>query len=242
MKVIVTKNYDEMSAVAADMFKDALKAKKDTVLGLATGSTPEGMYANLVAAYNAGEIDFAEVKSINLDEYYPIKKSDDQSYDYFMRKHLFSHVNMKEENIHLPNGEAADADVEACEYEKLIDSLGGADIQVLGIGRNGHIGFNEPDTYLLADTHLTGLTASTIEANSRFFASEEDVPKHALTMGIGSIFKSKKLVVMASGKEKAEAVKTLLEGKIRTDCPATMLGLHRDCTLVCDEDAYSLVK
>ena len=233
MKVIVTKNYAEMSAVAADMFKGVLTAKKDAVLGLATGSTPEGMYACLVDMYKKGELDFSDVKSVNLDEYYPIKKSDDQSYDFFMRKHLFSHVNMKEENIHLPNGEAADADVEACEYEKLIDSLGGADIQVLGIGRNGHIGFNEPDT---------GLTASTIEANSRFFASEEDVPKHALTMGIGSIFKSKKIVVMASGKEKAEAVKTLLEGKIRTDCPATMLVLHRDCTLVCDEDAYSLVK
>jgi len=242
MKVIVTKNYDEMSAVAADMFKGVLTAKKDATLGLATGSTPEGMYACLVDMYKKGELDFADVKSVNLDEYYPIKKSDDQSYDYFMRKHLFSHVNMKEENIHLPNGEAADAAVEACEYEKLIDSLGGADIQVLGIGRNGHIGFNEPDTYLLADTHLTGLTASTIEANSRFFASEDDVPKHALTMGIGSIFKSKKIVVMASGKEKAEAVKTLLEGKIRTDCPATMLVLHRDCTLVCDEAAYSLVK
>ena len=242
MKVIVTKNYDEMSAVAADMFKDALKAKKDTVLGLATGSTPEGMYANLVAAYNAGEIDFAEVKSINLDEYYPIKKSDDQSYDYFMRKHLFSHVNMMEENIHLPNGEAADANVEAAEYEKLIDAIGGADIQVLGIGRNGHIGFNEPDSFLVPDTHLTDLTASTIEANSRFFASEDDVPKQALSMGIGSIFKSKKIVVMASGKEKAEAVKTMLSGKITTSCPATFLMLHRDCTLVCDEAAYSLCK
>lgn len=242
MKVIVTKNYDEMSVVAADMFKDALKAKKDTVLGLATGSTPEGMYANLVSAYKAGEIDFAEVKSINLDEYYPIKKSDDQSYDYFMRKHLFSHVNMKEENIHLPNGEAADANVEAAEYEKLIDDIGGADIQVLGIGRNGHIGFNEPDSFLVPDTHLTDLTASTIEANSRFFASEDDVPKQALSMGIGSIFKSKKIVVMASGKEKAEAVKTMLSGKITTACPATFLMLHRDCTLVCDEAAYSLCK
>lgn len=242
MKVIVTKNYAEMSSVAADMFKAVLKEKKDTVLGLATGSTPEGMYACLVEAYKNGELDFSDVKSVNLDEYYPIKKSDEQSYDYFMRKHLFSHVNMKEENIHLPNGEAADATVEACEYEKLIDLLGGADIQVLGIGRNGHIGFNEPDTALIPDTHLTGLTASTIEANSRFFENEDAVPKHALTMGIGSIFKSKKIVVMASGKEKAEAVKTMLEGKIKTDCPATLLVLHKDCTLVCDEDAYSLCK
>ncbi len=242
MKVIVTKNYAEMSSVGAEMFKDVLTEKKDAVLGLATGSTPEGMYALLVEMYKNGEIDFADVKSVNLDEYYPIKKSDDQSYDFFMRKHLFSHVNMKEENIHLPNGEAADPNVEACEYEKLIDSLGGADIQILGIGRNGHIGFNEPDTALFSDTHLTSLTASTIEANSRFFASEEDVPKHALTMGIGSIFKSKKIIVLASGASKAEAVKTLLEGKIRTDCPATTLVLHRDCTLICDEDAYSLVK
>ncbi len=242
VKIIVTKNYEEMSREAGKVFAAAIKANPSLTLGLATGSTPEGMYAELVKAYKAGELSFENVKSINLDEYYPIKKSDEQSYDYFMNYHLFSHVNIKKENVHLPNGEAADAAVEAAEYEKLIDSMGGADLQVLGIGRNGHIGFNEPDTFLCADTHLTGLTASTIEANSRFFENEDAVPKHALTMGIGSIFKSKKIVLIASGAEKAEAVKRMLEGKITTECPATFLALHPDCTLICDEAAYSLVK
>ena len=206
MRIIKVKNYEEMSLVAARIMAAQVLLKPDCVLGLATGSSPVGLYTKLAEKNQAGEIDFSKVRTFNLDEYYPIKKSDDQSYDYFMRKHLFSHVNMKEENIHLPNGEAADANVEAAEYEKLIDAIGGADIQVLGIGRNGHIGFNEPDSFLVPDTHLTDLTASTIEANSRFFASEDDVPKQALSMGIGSIFKSKKIVIMASGKEKAEAV------------------------------------
>ncbi len=242
MKIIVTENYAEMSREAGKIFARAIKENPSLTLGLATGSTPEGMYKELVKAYEAGEISFANVKSINLDEYYPIKKSDEQSYDYFMNYHLFSHVDMKKENIHLPNGEAADAAVEAAEYEKLIDAMGGADLQVLGIGRNGHIGFNEPDSFLWNDTHLTGLTASTIEANSRFFENEDAVPKHALTMGIGSIFKSKKIVLIASGAEKAEAVKRIFEGKITTECPATFLSLHPDCTLICDKAAYSLVK
>ena len=241
MKVIVTKNYDEMSAVAADMFKDALKAKKDTVLGLATGSTPEGMYANLVAAYNAGEIDFAEVKSINLDEYYPIKKSDDQSYDYFMRKHLFSHVNMKEENIHLPNGEAADANVEAAEYEKLIDAIGGADIQVLGIGRNGHIGFNEPSDEFTAGTYKVKLTDSTIEANKIYFESEDDVPKEAITMGVESIINAKEIILIAEGKAKAQAIHDMIKGEISPACPASILQKHNNVHIFIDKDAASLL-
>ncbi len=242
MKIIVKKDYGEMSCAAADIFAREIKKNPSLTLGLATGSTPEGMYKVLCEMYKNGELDFSEVKSINLDEYYPIKKSDSQSYDYFMHMHLFSHVNMKKKNIHLPNGEAPDPNAEAESYERLIEELGGADIQVLGIGRNGHIGFNEPAEELTCGTHLTSLTESTIEANSRFFESESDVPRHALTMGIGSIFKSKKIVVIASGEGKAEAVKRMLCGRIGTDCPASLLMLHPDCTLIADEAAYSLVK
>ena len=239
MKFIVVENYDEMSKVAAEYILAAVKDNPALTLGLATGSTPIGMYREIIAAYERGEVDFAKAKSFNLDEYYPIAKANEQSYDYFMRKHLFSHVNMKEENIHLPNGEAADANVEAAEYEKLIDAIGGADIQVLGIGRNGHIGFNEPDSFLVPDTHLTDLTPSTIEANSRFFASEDDVPKHAMTMGIGTILRSKKIIILINGKNKHAALMEMLKGDITTKCPASFLVLHSDVTVLCDEEAYN---
>ncbi len=243
MKTIVVKNYDEMSRVSADLVADVLRAKPDCVLGLATGDTPIGMYKNLVKMYKAGELDFSKANSVNLDEYFPITPDNDQSYRYFMNYHLFDHVNIDKERTVVPDGTVAPEKVDAfCRaYEEKIDALGGVDVQILGVGRNGHIGFNEPDEELIPITHLTALTASTIDANSRFFASEEDIPKHALTMGIQSVFKAKKILLMVSGKNKAEAVKAMLTGNITTKCPASLLCLHPDVTLVCDEDAYSLV-
>jgi len=241
MKIIVTENYNDMSVEAAKLFSEVLKANPSCVLGLATGETPVGMYNCLIEEYKNGAIDFSKVRSVNLDEYYPISPDNDQSYRYFMNNKLFNHVNINLENTNVPNGEAENVDKACADYEALIDSMGGIDIQVLGIGRNGHIGFNEPDAELIPYTHLTKLTDSTIEANARFFESESDVPKHALTMGIKSVFKARKIVVLASGKGKAEAIKAML-GNISTSCPASLLCLHPDVTLICDKDAYSLCK
>ena len=241
MKVIVAKNYEEMSAKAADVMAEVIKAKPDCVLGLATGSTPIGMYDCLVEKFNAGELDFSAVRSVNLDEYYPITPDNDQSYRYFMNEHLFDRVNIDKSKTAVPDGTAENVEEFCRAYEANIDALGGVDIQVLGIGRNGHIGFNEPDSELLRYTHLTALTPDTIEANARFFASENDVPKHALTMGIQSVFKARKILLLANGKGKAEAIKAMLNGNITTACPATLLCLHPDVIVICDEDAYSLV-
>ena len=241
MKVIVTKNYEEMSQVAAEKFAEVLKERPSGVLGLATGDTPIGMYQNLIEMYRKGELDFSHVSSVNLDEYYPITPDNDQSYRYFMNHQLFDHVNIDKARTYVPDGTAEDADAFCRAYEEKIDALGGVDVQVLGIGRNGHIGFNEPDGELIPFTHLTALTASTIEANARFFASEDDVPKHALTMGVQSVFKARRILLLASGENKAEAVRAMLNGNISTHLPASLLRLHPDVTLICDEAAYSLV-
>ena len=240
MKITVVENYKEMSEVSAKILADVIKADPECVLGLATGDTPIGMYDCLVEAYKNGELDFSRVRSVNLDEYYPITPDNDQSYRYFMNEKLFDRVNIDKANTRVPDGTAKDVEAHCKAYEAEIDALGGVDVQVLGIGRNGHIGFNEPDCELIPYTHLTALTPSTIEANSRFFASEDDVPKHALTMGIESVFKARKIVLMVSGKNKAEAVKAMLKGNITTKCPASLLRLHPDVTLVCDKDAYEL--
>ena len=242
MKVQIVENYKEMSRVAADVFAEVISAKPQCVLGLATGDTPIGMYECLVEDYKAGKIDFASAKSVNLDEYYPITPDNDQSYRYFMNYHLFDKVNINKAGTFVPDGQATDADKSCEAYEKNIDALGGIDIQVLGIGRNGHVGFNEPDADgLFPYTHVTDLTANTIEANSRFFASEDDVPKQALTMGMESIFKARKIVILASGEGKAEAVKKMLKGNITTTCPASLLRLHPDVTLICDKEAGKLL-
>ena len=241
MQIKVVENYGEMSREAAKIFAEVINGNKEPVLGLATGDTPIGMYDCLVDSYNKGEIDFSKVRSVNLDEYYPLAPDNEQSYRYFMNEKLFDRVNINKDNTYVPDGMAKDTDKFCRDYENTINSLGGIDVQVLGIGRNGHIGFNEPDDGLLPYTHLTKLTANTIEANSRFFENENDVPKHALTMGIRSIFKARKIVVLASGVEKAEAVKMMLSGSITTRCPASLLCLHSDCILICDKAAYSLV-
>ncbi len=241
MKIIVKKSYEDISEIAADIFAAEINTKPNCVIGLATGSTPIGLYNCLAEKNKRGICDFANVRSVNLDEYYPIAPDNDQSYRYFMNKNLFDKVNIDKANTSVPDGTAKDPE-EACRrYEEHIDELGGIDIQVLGIGQNGHIGFNEPDSALIGDTHLTPLTESTIKANSRFFASEDDVPKYALTMGIRSVFKARKIVIIATGAAKADAVKAMLSGKLDPSCPASMLILHPDVTLICDEEAYSKV-
>ena len=242
MKVIVCENYEELSNQAAKIVSSQLIVKPNSILGLATGSTPIGLYRNLIEMNQKGEIDFSKVKTFNLDEYYPIKKSNDQSYDYFMNEQLFSQVNIDKKNINIPNGEASDAESECARYESLLDEIGGVDLQILGIGQNGHIAFNEPDEKLVAVTHLTDLTQNTIEANARFFKSEDEVPKKALTMGMGSILKAKKIVIMANGANKAKAVAELMDDMISTSNPATMLKVHSDVTLICDKEAFSQVK
>ena len=239
MRVIVCKNYEEMSEQAAKLVASQITLKPDSVLGLATGSTPVGMYQRLVEMYENKEIDFSGVTTFNLDEYYPISRDNQQSYYYFMNENLFSKVNVRADRCYIPNGETQDPEFECQRYENLIKDAGGIDLQILGIGQNGHIGFNEPDENLNCSTHLTGLTENTIEANSRFFENKEDVPVYALTMGIAEILKSRKIVLLASGKNKNKAVKELLNEAINTLVPATMLKVHPDVVLICDEEAYN---
>ena len=239
MRVIVCKNYEEVSEQAAKLVASQITLKPSSVLGLATGSTPIGMYQKLVEMYQKGELDFSDVTTFNLDEYYPISNENNQSYHYFMNEHLFSKVNINPNKRYIPNGETTDPDAECRRYEKLIDEAGGIDLQILGIGQNGHIGFNEPDDNLNCSTHLTELTENTIEVNSRFFEKKEDVPVYALTMGIAEILKSKKIVLLACGKSKHAAVAELLNEEINTLVPATMLKVHPDVVLICDEEAYN---
>ena len=241
MRVIVCNDYEEMSDKAAKLVAGQMLIKPDCILGLATGSTPIGLYDRLVKLNKDGEIDFSDVTSFNLDEYYPISPLNDQSYRYFMNEHLFDRVNIDKARTFVPNGETDDPAGECVRYEKMINEAGGVDLQILGIGQNGHIGFNEPDSNLVADTHLTDLTESTIEANSRFFASRDLVPTKALTMGMASILKAKKIVLLASGKSKAAVVAELLKGTVSTAVPASLLNVHPDVVLICDKDAYSAV-
>lgn len=236
MRVIVTESYKAMSKIAADNIQDVIKEKNNAVLGLATGSTPIGTYEELIKRFKEGKIDFSKIRTVNLDEYIGIHETHSQSYRYFMNEKLFNHINIKKENTYVPNGVAENIDEEAKKYDKIIEELGGIDIQILGIGNNGHIAFNEPEKYLTVGTHVTKLAQNTIEANSRFFDSLDDVPKTAVTMGIGEILKAKKIILLANGKNKTKAVKGILSGKITTDNPATMLQLHSDVTLIIDKE------
>ena len=238
MKIIVCENYAEISARAAELNADLVKAKPDCVLGLATGSTPVGMYKELIAKNTAGEISFKDVTTYNLDEYYPIEPTHEQSYRYFMNVNLFDHIDIDKAKTFVPNGLTENPEEEGAAYDAAIEAAGGVDLQVLGIGQNGHIAFNEPDDALIAGTHITSLTDDTIEANSRFFASKEDVPTRAFTMGIGSIMKAKKIILLANGANKHAAIAQMLDDKITTQCPATILKAHPDVYLFCDKAAY----
>lgn len=238
MKVLVCKDYKEMSVEGAKIVAEVMTKKPNAILGLATGSTPVGMYQELISLNKAGKIDFKDITTVNLDEYYPIEPTNDQSYRYFMNDNLFNHVNIDKSKTFVPLGNAKDGVEEAKRYEAFVRSLGGADIQVLGIGRNGHIAFNEPDDELIPVTHITGLTEDTIDANARFFASADEVPRHALTMGMGTILSAKKIIILANGKGKHDALIKMLKGTVTTTCPASFLNLHDDVTVLCDEDAY----
>jgi glucosamine-6-phosphate deaminase len=237
--VVIVEDYDEMSQKAAEVVLDELKRKPDFVLGLATGSTPLGLYENLINAYRDGEADFSRVTTFNLDEYVGLAPDHEQSYRYFMDTNLFNHINIPAENTHVPDGLARDIGAFCEKYEKMIADAGGIDLQVLGIGRDGHLGFNEPGTSLGSSTHLVALTEETVEDNSRFFDSEDDVPKFAITMGIQTILDAGKCLMIASGKNKADAVKAAVEGPVTSMCTASALQLHPDAVVVLDEAAAS---
>ena len=241
MRIYKAKDYVDMSRKAANIVSAQVIMKPNCVLGLATGSTPIGLYKQLVEWYNKGDLDFSEVMTVNLDEYKGLPRENDQSYYYFMHDNLFDHVNVKPENTHLPDGTKEDANEECARYEELIRSLGGQDLQLLGLGHNGHIGFNEPDAVFEKTTHCVDLQESTIEANKRFFASADDVPKQAYTMGIGTIMQSKKILVVVSGEDKADTVAKAFFGPVTPEVPASILQFHKDVILVADEAALSKV-
>lgn len=241
MRIIKVRDYQDMSRKAANVISAQIILKPDSVLGLATGSTPLGLYEKLVEWYGKGDLDFAQVKTVNLDEYVGLSADNDQSYRYFMNKNLFSQVNIDPKNVNIPDGTNKDSEAECERYEKVIESLGGIDIQLLGIGNNGHIGFNEPADVYMMKTHRVNLTESTIEANKRFFEDVSMVPRQAYTMGIGTIMKAKKIVMVASGKAKAPIIKEAFTGEITPRVPASVLQLHQDFTLIADEEALSLM-
>lgn len=236
-----SKNYQDLSRKAANIISAQIIMKPNCVLGLATGSSPVGIYRQLVDWYNKGDLDFSQVTTINLDEYKGLAPDNEQSYRYFMNTNLFDHVNINKANTYVPNGLEPDSKKACEEYNKIIASCGGVDLQLLGLGHNGHIGFNEPGIAFEKETHCVDLTPTTVEANKRFFASLEEVPKQAYTMGIKSIMQAKKILVIVSGKDKAEILNQALHGPITPSVPASILQLHNDVIIVADEDALSVL-
>lgn len=241
MRIYEAKDYQEMSRKAANILSAQVILKPDSVLGLATGSTPIGMYDQLVEWYKKGDLDFSKVKTVNLDEYKGLTHDNDQSYYYFMHEHLFDRVNIDPANTNVPDGTEEDPEKECARYEKLIESMGGVDIQLLGIGHNGHIGFNEPDSTFAKTTHCVDLAESTIEANKRFFASVDDVPRQAYTMGIGTIMKAKKILLIVNGESKADAVAKAFFGSVTPEVPASILQFHSDVVVIGDSAALSKI-
>ena len=240
MKIIVTENYEEMSQKAAEIIIDIIKNNPNAVLGLATGSSPIGTYRNMINDHKENGTSYKNVSTVNLDEYVSLNKDHDQSYAYFMRKNLFDELDIDQTNTNLPCGVAPDLAKECDRYNAVLEKLV-PDVQVLGIGSNGHIGFNEPGTPFDSVTHVVDLTESTIKDNSRLFASIDEVPKQALSMGIKNIMQAKSIIMVVSGKNKAEAVKGMVNGEITPNLPASVLQLHPFVTLVCDKDAASLL-
>lgn len=238
MKIFIEKNYTDLSKRVADIIESEMKEKSNLVLGLATGSTPVGTYEELIKRYKEEGLDFSKITTFNLDEYLGIPHDHVNSYHYFMEENFFKSINIDNDKINIPNGNPENVEEYCKAYDKKIENQGGIDIQILGIGENGHIAFNEPDDKLYLGTHVTDLTESTIKANSRFFDSIDDVPKKAITMGLGSIMKSKKILLLASGKNKANTIKKLLkDGVVSTHNPASLLLLHPDVTIILDEEA-----
>ena len=241
MVIYKTANYEEMSRKAANIIAAQIIMKPDCVLGLATGSTPIGTYKELIDSYNKGDLDFSKVTSINLDEYKGLSADNDQSYRYFMNTNLFNHVNIDKTNTYVPDGLEPDSEKACADYNNIIATKGPVDLQLLGLGHNGHIGFNEPSDIFEKETHCVDLTESTIEANKRFFASEADVPRQAYTMGIGNIMSADKVLLIVSGKGKAEILKKVLYGPVTPEVPASILQLHKNVIVVADEEAASLL-
>ena len=241
MKIISTKSYDAMSRAAANIISAQIILKPDCVLGLATGPSPIGTYKQLIEWFNKGDLDFSQVRTVNLDEYVGLGRAHNQSYAYFMNDNLFNHVNIDPKNTNIPNGLDSDAARECSRYDRVIRELGGIDLQLLGLGVNGHIGFNEPDEVFSKGTHKVALTESTKEANKRFFSSIDEVPTHAYTMGIFDIIQARRVVMVASGADKAKAIRDAFFGPITPKMPASILQFHKDFTLVADEAALSLL-
>jgi glucosamine-6-phosphate deaminase len=241
LKLITTSIYEELSQQAAEQIVSRIKSNPALNLGLATGSTPTGLYQELIRDHKQNKTSYKEINTFNLDEYIGISKKDRNSYHYFMCEHLFEHIDIPLEQTHIPDGTAKDLDEECKRYEQFINEHGGIDLQILGIGQNGHIGFNEPGTPFESRTHIIDLAESTRKANSRFFDSLEDVPKQAITMGIASIMDSKEIFLLVSGASKAEALATLMNGNVSEDFPASALKNHGNVTIFADRDATALL-
>ena len=239
MRIIKVKDYEEMSRKTANLISAQLVMKPDSVLGLATGSTPVGAYRRLIERYETGDLDFGRVTTVNLDEYKGLSRETEQSYYRFMHENLFDHINISPEQVHLPDGMNPDPQAECAAYEKLIRSLGGIDLQLLGLGHVGHIGFNEPAAGFPRESHCVDLQERTIEANKRFFASADEVPRQAYTMGIGTIMAARKIVMAVSGSDKAEITAKALFGPVTPEVPASILQFHPDVTVVADEAALA---
>lgn len=236
MKFIETSTYEKLSRDAANIISAQVIMKPDCVLGLATGSTPLGTYAQLAKWYHKGDLDFADVTTVNLDEYVGLAGTHEQSYRYFMNENFFKHINIEPENTFVPNGCAADLETECAAYDAHIKAVGGIDLQLLGIGLDGHIGFNEPDDVFVKNTHVVDLHPSTIEANARFFASAQEVPRQAVTMGMVSIMQAKKILLIANGKAKRDILEQAFYGPITPRIPASILQLHPDITVIYSEN------
>lgn len=237
MRVIVEENYQEMSKKAALLVASQIRLKPDSVLGLATGSTPLGMYKELIKMYECEEVDFSEVKTFNLDEYCNLSPDNPQSYHYYMQDNLFQHININRDNTYILDGMTDNVEEECRNYDQKLKKAGGIDLQVLGIGPNGHIGFNEPGERLNVTTHQVELTEETIQANSRFFNSRDDVPRKAITVGIATILKAQRILLLASGKNKAQAIQETISGYVSTRVPSSLLQTHPEVTIVVDEEA-----
>lgn len=239
MRIIKAKDYQDMSRKAANIISAQVTLKTDSVLGLATGSSPLGTYKQLIDWYQKGDLDFSNIKSVNLDEYRGLPRDNDQSYYYFMNENFFKHINIDQSQTHVPDGMEMNAEKVCRDHEQIIQSLGGVDLQLLGLGHNGHIGFNEPCDIFEKETHCVDLAESTIKANARFFEKIADVPTQAYTMGIQTIMRSKKILVIVSGRDKAAIVKKAFFGPVTPFVPASILQMHSDAILVADEDALS---
>ena len=237
MNIRIFDQEKELNTTGAELIASLLQSKPKAVLGLATGSSPVGIYNELIDMYNRGLVSFASASSFNLDEYVGLPVNHPESYRSFMNEKLFNHVDIKLENTHVPDGNAPDLDAECAHYEQLLNDHGPVDLQLLGIGHNGHIGFNEPGASLTGRTHVVNLKEETLKANARFFPSIEDVPKQAITMGVASILKAKQIVLIARGEDKAEIIRTALTGPITTECPASLLQCHPNVTVLLDRGA-----